>query len=94
MIKKPEAIAYFEGRRRELVDDAVARAVLRLLRERTSAELIATDTFPYGNGFITPEDFNYRHILDEFGVQYVDSNLPPLRNIPCQEEGRCLTPIY
>ena len=77
MIKKPEAIAYFEGRRRELVDDAVARAVLRLLRERTSAELIATDTFPYGNGFITPEDFNYRHILDEFGVQYVDSNLPP-----------------
>ena len=77
MIKKPEAIAYFKGRRRELVDDAVARAVLRLLRERTTAQLIATDTFPYGNGFITPEDFNYRHILDEFGVQYVDANLPP-----------------
>ena len=45
MIKKPEAIVYFKGRRRELVDDAVARAVLRLLRERTTAELIATDTF-------------------------------------------------
>ena len=77
MIKKREAIAYFEGRRRELVDDAVARAVLRLLRERTDAELIATDTFPYGNGFITPDDFNYRHILQEYGVRYVDANLPP-----------------
>jgi uncharacterized protein (DUF362 family) len=77
MTKKREAIAYFAGRRRELVDDAVARAVLRLLRERTSAELIATDTFPYGNGFITPEDFNYRHILEDYGVRYVDSNLPP-----------------
>ena len=77
MIKKREAIAYFAGRRRELVDDAVARAVLLLLRERTSAELIATDTFPYGNGFVTPDDFNYRHILEDYGVRYVDSNLPP-----------------
>ena len=31
MIKPPERIEYFAGRRRELVDDAVARAVLRLL---------------------------------------------------------------
>lgn len=77
MIKPPERVEYFAGRRRELVDDAVARAVLRLLRERTSAELIATDTYPYGNGNITPDDFNYRYILDEFGVRYVDSNLPP-----------------
>ena len=39
----PEHIAYFEGRRRELVDDAVLRATLRLLRERTSAQLIVID---------------------------------------------------
>ncbi|HIC68399.1 MAG TPA: hypothetical protein EYO90_02585, partial [Candidatus Latescibacteria bacterium] len=30
-------ILNFEGRRQELVDDATCRAVLRLLRERTSA---------------------------------------------------------
>ena len=77
MIKPPERIEYFAGHRRELVDDAVARAVLRLLRERTTAELIATDTYPYGNGHVTPDDFNYRYILDDFGVRYVDSNLPP-----------------
>ena len=70
-------IERFAGRRRELVDDAVARAALRLLRERTSGKLIATDTYLYGNGRITPEDFNYRYLLDEFGVQYDDSNLAP-----------------
>lgn len=53
MIKPNERIEYFSGRRRELVDDEVARAVLRLLRERTDAELIATDTYPYGN--VTPQ---------------------------------------
>lgn len=70
-------VEYFGGRRRELVDDAVARAVLRLLRERTTAQLIATDTNIYGNNGITPEDFNYRYLLDEFEVEYADANLPP-----------------
>ena len=67
----------FAGRRQELVDDAVARAVLRLLKERTAAELVATDTQAYSGGPATPADFNYRYLLDEFGVAYVDSNLPP-----------------
>ena len=77
MTKPRERIAYYAGRRRELVDDAVCRAVLRLLRERTSAQLVATDTYPYGNGNITPDDFNYHYLLEEYGVEFVDSNLPP-----------------
>ncbi|MBM3280592.1 MAG: DUF362 domain-containing protein [Candidatus Handelsmanbacteria bacterium] len=77
MIKYRERIEYFAGRRRELVDDSVCRALLRLLKERTSATLVATDTFVYGNGCRTPEDFNYKHLLDYYGVEYVDSNLPP-----------------
>ncbi len=77
MIKYRERIEYFAGRRRELVDDSVCRALLRLLKERTSAKLVATDTFVYGNGYRTPEDFNYKHLLDYYGVEYVDSNLPP-----------------
>ncbi len=79
MTKPAQRVAYFEGRRRELVDDAFARATLRLLRERTTADIVATDTFPYGNDGVTPEDFNYRHILEEFDVGFVDSNLPPFK---------------
>ena len=67
----------FAGRLRELVDESVARAVLRLLRERTTARLIATDTAVHGAEYQTPPDFNYHQVLDEFGVEYDDSNMPP-----------------
>lgn len=80
MIKPHERIFYFHGRRRELVDDAVCRAVLRILKEHTTAQLIATDTYPYGNGYVTPPGFNYEHHLKAFGVRYVDSNLPPFKD--------------
>jgi len=77
MMMPPDRIVRFAGRRRELVDDAVARAVLRLLKERTSAQLMATDTCGGRYDFRTPEDFNYRYLLDEYGAEYVDSNLSP-----------------
>jgi len=56
------------------VDDSVMRAVLRFLREQTSAEIAATDTF-----FHRPEDINYLPLLDEYGVEFIDSNKPPFR---------------
>ena len=93
MIKPPERVEYFAGRRRELVDDAVARAVLRLLRERTTAELVAVDTYPYGNGHVTPDDFNYRYLLDEFGVRFVDGNLPPFTTFAVPDGG-CMFDHY
>ena len=51
MMWRPERIRYFEGHRQELVDNGVLRAILRLLRERTSARLVVTDTSyaPVGN---------------------------------------------
>lgn len=70
----PDRIQYFEGRRRELVDDSVMRAVLRFLKENTSAEIAATDTF-LGN----PDEINYMPLLDEFGVEFIDANKPPFR---------------
>ena len=79
MMKLPDRIEYFEGRRRELVDDAVARAVLRLLCERTKAEIVATDTNPYTKAHLMGADFNYAHILDEYGVGFVDSNAEPFK---------------
>lgn len=80
MMKEKDALYYFEGRRRELVDDSVCRAVLRLLRERTNAEMVATDTNVYTPDKLMPADFNYRYLLDEFGVAYDDSNAAPYAN--------------
>jgi uncharacterized protein (DUF362 family) len=79
MMKLPERIMYFRGRRRELVDPAVCRATLRLLREhmKPGARLVATDTNPYTPEHLMGDDFNYAHILREFGVEFVDSNAPP-----------------
>ncbi len=67
----------FEGRRRELVDDAVARAVLRLLRERTSADLVASDTHGYDAEGKRTDGLNYLELLQEFGVEYDESTLAP-----------------
>jgi len=53
-----DRIRYFEGRRRELVDDSVMRSVLKLLREHSSAQITAVDTF-----FGQPEDINYIPLL-------------------------------
>ena len=79
MMKLRDRIISFEGRRRELVGDVVCRAVLRLLKEHTTAEMVATDTNPYTKEKPMGEDFNYVHILKEFGVGFVDSNAPPFK---------------
>jgi uncharacterized protein (DUF362 family) len=94
MNKPPEWITYFEGRRRELVDDAVCRAVLRLLKQRTSAELVATDTNTYADDHLMDKDFNYAHILKEFGVRFVDSNLPPFKLYEVPDGGGIFERYY
>lgn len=80
MSKLLQDIHRFEGRRRELVDEAVLRASLRLLRERTSARIIALDSV-----FERPEGhyhtaLNYAGILEEFGVEFSDGHALPLKN--------------
>jgi len=88
MMFQPE-VAYFAGRRRELVDDAVCQAVLRLLRDRTSAQLVATDTFAYdADGTPTGQFRYYQPHLDEFGVEFVDSNQPPFASYEVPGGGR------
>ena len=77
MAMPPDKIRRLAGRRQELVDDSVLRAVLRRLRERTSARLVAVDCMsrtrddPY-------QSLNYKGILDEFGVEWADGCEPPL----------------
>lgn len=77
MMKPKDNIVRFRGRRQELVDDDICRALLQLIREHTDCEIYATDTNPYAQNKLTPNDFNYAHHLQEFNVKYVDSNQPP-----------------
>ena len=71
--------ARHHGRRHELVDENVMRAVLRLLRARTKATLIATDTSVHTTNKTVPSKFESSEVLREFGVELVDASLPPLR---------------
>ena len=77
-MSKPLAdIAWFEGRRRELVDEAVFRAVLRRLRERTRARIYAVDGMferPPGRPL---HALNYLNVLREYDVDFVDAHQPP-----------------
>lgn len=77
----------FEGMLQQLVSGKVVRAVLRLLRERTDAELIVSDVSFYGmyEGTNPMETATALPILREFGVEYVDGAKPPYE--VCQVPG-------
>jgi uncharacterized protein (DUF362 family) len=70
---------YFEGQLQQLVSHKVVRAVLRLLRERTNAELVHVDVSFYGmyNGSNPLETGTAYPLLREYGVQIVDGTKPP-----------------
>ena len=74
-------VQYFRGRRRELVDDSVCQATLRLLRERTSAHLIAADTGGHTAQGVPGPQLNYLAHLQDFGVEYVECNRPPFSTL-------------
>ncbi len=79
--KAREHVVMFAGQRQQLVSDSVMRATLRLLRERTSAEIVCVDVSFYVmyNGQTLANTCNVAPILREFGVPYVDGTRPPYR---------------
>jgi len=79
--KAPEAVVWHAGQRQQLVSDAVVRAVLRLLRERTSAELVCVDTSFYAlyDGRTVAETCTIAPVLREFAVPFVDGTTAPVR---------------
>ena len=71
----------FKGQRRQLVSDSVVRAVLRLLREKTDAELVCVDAsfyVMYTDGNLD-ELTLIKHVLQEFDVPYLDGTKPPYK---------------
>ena len=69
----------FEGNYQELVSEPVARAMLRLLRERTSAELICSSISVFRKEQSHEPDVSEHlgALLREFGVRFVAGDLPP-----------------
>lgn len=88
--KPVERWVFFEGQLQQLVSAKVARATLRLLRERTDAEIIHSDvsfygmyegTDPLASGTVLP-------LLKEFGVTHVDATKPPYRTVSVPGGGQ------
>ena len=79
----------FESQRRELVSDSVAGAVLRLLRERTDAELLCADAgyLRISKGTDPAETTQIAPLLEEYGVGYLDCTEPPLQDCPVPGGG-------
>ncbi len=95
-------VVYHKGERQQLVGDAVGRATLRLLRERTRAELYVIDVGveppPEGEG--REGTTNLLPVLREFNVPYVDGHNEPVVWVDVPGKGqmfdrypipRCLT---
>jgi hypothetical protein len=76
----PAQMPVYRGRYRELVDPAVARATLRLLRERTNAELRCVEiaTMIRNRDDLTFERaMNLGAVLSEFGITTENGNTAP-----------------
>jgi hypothetical protein len=70
----PGNVKVHAGHRQQLVSDPVARATLRLLQERTSAEIYAIDigVDAFGSGASREACTNLLPVLNEFGVPFID----------------------
>lgn len=73
----PSRVVFHEGHRQQLVSDVVARATLRLLREKTSADLFVVDVgverLPESGNRL--ENTQIWKVMQEFDVPYVDGHL-------------------
>ena len=86
----PDRHVLYKGQLLQLVSEKVARAILRLLREETDAELVCAEISVVGsaeqrrdNGTIT-----LLPLLQEFGVAFVDGDQPPHRVYPVSGGGQ------
>src|SRR5690349_12876078 len=75
--KMLKALVMYESHRQQLVSDTVARALLRLLRERTSAHLYCIDVSFYQvySGAEPDSTTNIMPVLKEFDIEYVNGNV-------------------
>ena len=88
--KPQDRWVFFEDQLQQLVSSKVVRAVLRLLRERTNAEIIHTDISFYGmyEGTDPATTGTAVPLLREFGVTHLDAAKGPLRMVNVPADGQ------
>lgn len=88
--KEPKNYVTHEGHLQQLVSKQVARAFLRLMRERTDAELVAIDVSFYSMylGASIVETTTFASLFQEFGVRYSDGILPPHKMVSVPGGGQ------
>jgi len=76
-----ERVIYHQGHRQQLVSDPVARATLRLLKERTTAEIFAIDVGvePTTPGQSRESCTNILPVLREFDAAFIDGHQDEVR---------------
>ena len=80
--KQPHNRVYYEGHLQQLVSEKVARAFLRLLRERTDADLICSDVSAYVmHGAKLADTLTFEEVFRNYGVQYADGTKPPYKTV-------------
>ena len=88
--KEPKNRVYFEGQLQQLVSKKVARAVLRLLREKTTADLVVADVSFYTmyNGATLEETTTHADLFREFDVTYINGIEPPYKTVAVPGGGQ------
>ena len=83
-------VVMHQGHRQQLVSDPVARATLRLLRERTQAELFAIDIGVEGlyQGTGLEACVTLMPLLKEFEVPYIFGHYEPVKWVPVPGGGQ------
>lgn len=86
----PQNVKWHAGHRQQLVSDPVARAVLRLLREHTRAELYAIDigVDAFGKETTREAATNLLPVLREFDVPFIDGIDKPVAWVPVPGGGQ------
>lgn len=88
--KEPKNRVYFEGQLQQLVSEKVARAFLRLLRERTDAHLVAPDVSFYTmyNGATIEETNTFAQVFKEYEVEYLNGIIAPKKRVQVPGGGQ------
>lgn len=89
--KETKNRVYFEGQLQQLVSKKVARAFLRLLRERTDAHIVVPDVSfytMYHEGTTLEDTMTFADIFEEFDLEYVNGIKPPYKRVSVPGGGQ------